>query len=165
MKVLVTGGTGFVGSHTVRTLLADGHEVRVLARTPSKVAPLMEKMGVDPDIVEVVAGDITDVESVEAAVAGCDAVVHAAAVVATDPTADAAMEATNLAGATNVLGAAVAAGCDRSSTSRRSLRSFRSRPILSPPTIRWSGAPTPTVAPRPPATGWPAATRRPATRW
>ena len=112
MKVLVTGGTGFVGSHAVRTLLADGHDVSVLARTPQKVAPLMEKMGVDPDGVEVVAGDITDEGSVDAAVAGCDAVVHTAAVVATDPTAEEAMEATNLAGATNVLGAAVAAGCD-----------------------------------------------------
>jgi len=112
VKVLVTGGTGFVGSHAIRRLLADGHEVRVLARTPSKVAPLMTQMGVDPSSVEIAEGDITDAESVRSAVEGCDAVVHTAAVVATSPDAEAEMEATNLAGATNVLGAAVEAGCD-----------------------------------------------------
>ncbi|MEZ5165631.1 MAG: SDR family NAD(P)-dependent oxidoreductase [Acidimicrobiales bacterium] len=112
MKVLVTGSTGFLGSHIVRRLHADDHDLRLLARTPAKVAPLMERMGVDPAALDVVEGDITDAASVESAVAGCDGVVHAAAVVATDPTRDAAMEATNLEGATNVLGAAVAAGCD-----------------------------------------------------
>jgi dihydroflavonol-4-reductase len=112
VRVLVTGATGFVGSHTVRRLLADGHEIHVLARTPSTVAPLMEQMGVDPAMVEVMHGDITDGRSVDVAVNGCDAVVHTAAVVATSPEAEAEMERVNLAGATNVLGAAVAAGCD-----------------------------------------------------
>lgn len=112
MKVLVTGGTGFVGSHITRQLRASGHEVRLLARTPGKVAPLMKKIGIDPGIVEVVQGDITDAGSVRAALDGCDAVVHAAAVVATDSTKDDEMERVNLAGAENVLGAAAAAGCD-----------------------------------------------------
>jgi nucleoside-diphosphate-sugar epimerase len=112
VKVLVTGATGFVGSHAVRRLLADGHEIRALARTPSKVTPLMFQMGVDADRIEVVAGDITDRDSVRAAVDGCDAVVHTAAVVATNPAAEAEMERVNLSGATNVLGAAVDAGCD-----------------------------------------------------
>ncbi|MEZ5243881.1 MAG: SDR family NAD(P)-dependent oxidoreductase [Acidimicrobiales bacterium] len=112
MKVLVTGATGFVGSHVVRRLLADGHEIRALARTPSKVRPLMFQMGVDTDDIEVVAGDITDRASVRAAVDGCDAVVHTAAVVATSPAAEAEMERVNLVGATNVLGEAVDAGCD-----------------------------------------------------
>lgn len=112
MKILVTGGTGFVGSHAIRRLLADGHEIRALARTPAKVAPLMEKMGVDPADVEVVEGDITDEAAVAAAVAGCDAVVHAAAIVATSPDMEPEMERVNLAGATNVLGAAVECGCD-----------------------------------------------------
>ena len=112
MKVLVTGATGFVGSHVVRRLLDDGHELRLLARTPAKVGPLMAKMGVDADRLEVVDGDITDADSVRRAVAGCDAVVHAAAVVATDPTMEAEMEATNLRGATNVVDSALEHGCD-----------------------------------------------------
>ncbi|MEQ8840603.1 MAG: NAD-dependent epimerase/dehydratase family protein [Acidimicrobiales bacterium] len=112
MKILITGGTGFVGSHAVRRLREDGHDLRLLVRTPARVAPLMEKMGVDVGDLEIVEGDITDSVSVVAAVTGCDAVVHAAAVVATDPTMEAVMEATNLAGATNVLDAAVAQGCD-----------------------------------------------------
>ena len=81
MRVLVTGGTGFVGSHVVRTVREAGHDIRLLARTPAKVAPLMARMRVDPDPIEVVAGDITDAASVAEAVAGCDAVVHSAAVV------------------------------------------------------------------------------------
>lgn len=112
MKVLVTGGTGFIGSHSVRALSAAGHEVRILARSPGKVGPLMAKMGVGVEAVEVAAGDITDADAVRGAVAGCDAVVHTAAVVGTDPTMAHAMEHTNLAGARNVLGAAAAAGCD-----------------------------------------------------
>ena len=112
MKVLVTGATGFVGSHVVRRLLDDDHELRLLARTPAKVGPLMAKMGVDADRLEVVDGDITDADSVRRAVAGCDAVVHAAAVVATDPTMEAEMEATNLRGATNVVDSALEHGCD-----------------------------------------------------
>ena len=112
MKVLITGGTGFLGSHTVRRLLAAGHEPRLLTRAPDKVAPLMEKMHIDVTALDVVKGDITDEASVHRAVKGCEAVVHAAAVVAMDPTLEATMESTNLAGTTNVLGAAVASGCD-----------------------------------------------------
>jgi len=112
VKILVTGATGFVGSHAVRRMLADGHEIRALARTPSKVAPLMELMGIDPTLIELAEGDITDRSSVLAAVEGCDAVVHTAAIVATSPEAEAEMERVNLAGATNVLGAGVDAGCD-----------------------------------------------------
>ena len=112
MKVLVTGGTGFLGSHSVLRLLADGHDIRVLAREPAEFAALMEKMGVDPGRVDVAGGDITDAGSVVVAVRGCDAVVHAAAVVAVDPTMDAEMDTTNLAGATNVIEAALSEGCD-----------------------------------------------------
>jgi nucleoside-diphosphate-sugar epimerase len=59
-----------------------------------------------------VVGDITDKESVARALDGCDAVVHAAAVVAMDPKQAEQMIATNLAGAHNVLGQAVERGLD-----------------------------------------------------
>ena len=48
MKVLVTGGTGFTGSHTVRALVAAGHKVRLLVRDPAKVRTVFEADGYVP---------------------------------------------------------------------------------------------------------------------
>jgi dihydroflavonol-4-reductase len=78
VRVLVTGGTGFVGAHTVSALLADGHGVRVLARSPDRVAPAIEPLGVPVAAVEVVIGDVLDRAAVERALDGTDAVIHAA---------------------------------------------------------------------------------------
>lgn len=112
MKVMVTGATGFVGAHTARALAEAGHQVRALVRTPAKLETVTARAGVDVEALEVVNGDITDAAAVDEAVAGCDAVVHAAAVVGTDPSRAAEIEAINPSGASNVLDAAVAAGCD-----------------------------------------------------
>lgn len=108
MRVLITGATGFVGSHATRAVLAAGHEVRLLARTPSKVATV-----VGPDLVapaDIVAGDMTDPDAVARALKGCDACLHAAAVVGVSKGAGDLSKNTD--GARNVLGQAVAAGCD-----------------------------------------------------
>jgi dihydroflavonol-4-reductase len=70
---LVTGGTGFVGSHVVRRLCAEGYSVRVLAR-PTSPLSLIESLPI-----EVVRGDLLDPESLRKAVAGCDTVFHVAA--------------------------------------------------------------------------------------
>ncbi len=110
MKVLLTGGTGFVGSHATKALIRAGHEVRLLVRSPEKIDKVFRVHGVRP--AEHVQGDITDIDAVNRAVDGCEAVVHAAAVVATDPASEARIRATNFIGAKNVLDAAVAAGCD-----------------------------------------------------
>ena len=69
MKALVTGGTGFLGGAIVRGLLAQGAEVRVLARTAGCVAAEVEQ----------VQGDLADLAVVEKGVAGCDVVFHVAA--------------------------------------------------------------------------------------
>lgn len=108
MRVLVTGGTGFVGAWTARSLQDAGHAVRLLVRTPAKLATTAGALGVDTS--DHVVGDITDAASVADALAGCDAVVHCAAVVALGPDAVDVMTRTNLAGARNVLGQAVEAG-------------------------------------------------------
>ena len=112
MKVLVTGATGFVGSHAAKALQDAGHTVRAFVRTPSKLEAVTARVGVDLASLETVEGDIADAVAVTAAVNGCDAVVHAAAVVGTDPSSEAEIEACNFAGALNVLVAAADAGCD-----------------------------------------------------
>ena len=70
MKVLVTGGTGFTGSHTVRALVAADHDVRLLARDADKVRRVFEPRGFVPK--DVVVGDMTDAAAVDRALTGCD---------------------------------------------------------------------------------------------
>ena len=110
MRVLVTGATGFLGSHTAAAILRAGHEVRLLARRPERASSALEPHGVEAT--DVVRGDITDAESVAAAVEGCDAVVHTAAVIAMDAAGAEAMAATNVQGTRTVLDAGLAAGAD-----------------------------------------------------
>ncbi len=73
MKVMVTGGTGFLGRHLVRRLLADGDEVRVLARNPDLATDLADKGAT------IVKGDLTDITAPCRAAFECDAIVHAGA--------------------------------------------------------------------------------------
>lgn len=75
MKVLVTGGTGFVGPRVVRALSRAGHEVRVLERRAGTAARLALPAA------DTVTADVTDPPSLRAAVAGCDAVVHLVAII------------------------------------------------------------------------------------
>src|SRR5262249_60999602 len=81
MRVLVTGGAGFIGSHVVDALRGEGHAPRIFDLVRSPYA--------DGDV-ESVVGDLLDAEALDAAVRGCDAVVHLAAIadvnaVAADP--------------------------------------------------------------------------------
>lgn len=78
MRVLLTGATGFVGSHAVPALRRAGHELRLLVRSREKTFRVLGTQG-EP-VPETVVGDMTDAESVAEALDGCDAVVHAAAV-------------------------------------------------------------------------------------
>lgn len=103
MKVLVTGGTGFVGSHAVEALCRAGHSVHLLARSPEKVEWLKRVRGVEP--AGVTLGDMQDAASVRSALQGCEAVVHAAASVEIGRTRD--VFGSNLAGSRNVIGAAL----------------------------------------------------------
>lgn len=75
MRVLVTGATGFAGSHVVERLLAAGHAVRALVRPTSDLSFLRT---LD---VELTTGDVTEPETLAAAAAGCEGIVHTAAVV------------------------------------------------------------------------------------
>ena len=110
MKVLVTGGTGFVGSHSVQAIVDAGHEVRLLVRSSGRVAAALEPLGVRD--VEHVVGDAVDVESVRRAMDGCDAVLHAAAVFSYDARDAREMQRVNARATEVVLGAARDAGLD-----------------------------------------------------
>jgi len=104
MKSLVTGGTGFIGSHTAKALAEAGHEVRLLVRSPEKARRVFEGLGAD--LPASVVGDVTDEASVGAALSGCDGVFHSAALVALDAGRAAEVARTNLEGTRNVLGQA-----------------------------------------------------------
>ena len=111
MRVLVTGGTGFVGFHTVKALHEAGHEVRLLVRSPDKMRRVMAPFGLDT--LEHVKGDIADEKSVMRALRDCDAVVHSAAAVNVRATDALETIRTNRRGTELVIGGAVEQGIDR----------------------------------------------------
>ncbi|MET9001561.1 SDR family NAD(P)-dependent oxidoreductase [Amycolatopsis sp. NPDC004169] len=113
MLVAVTGGTGFLGAHTVRALLRHGHRVRLLARRPDRVAAALAPLGVAPDAVDVVEGDVTDPAAAARLVSGVDGLLHAAGVYTFDPRRRAALRRVNEHGTEVVLAAALAARVGR----------------------------------------------------
>ena len=80
MRVLITGGLGFIGAWTARVLFAGGHDVRTFDVHAER--GLFDAIAADTHGrgLEHRRGDITDAASVDAAVEGCDAIVHLAAV-------------------------------------------------------------------------------------
>jgi dihydroflavonol-4-reductase len=104
MKTLVTGGTGFVGANVVRILLQQGTEVRALVR------PRSDTRNLDGLDVELVAGDLRDRASLDAALKGCDMLYHVAAMYALWTPNRQDVYDTNVTGTVNLLEAAGMAG-------------------------------------------------------
>jgi UDP-glucose 4-epimerase len=107
VKVLVTGGAGFIGSHVVDRLEAHGHEPRILDLVASPYRAAGD--------VDAVIGDLNDAGDVRRAVDGCDAVLHLAALadvdlVAQDP---ARADLVNVRGTQSLLDAVRDAGAGR----------------------------------------------------
>ena len=107
MKTLVTGGTGFIGANVIRALLRRGAEIRALVRRGSDQRNLA---GLD---IELAYGDLRDPPSLAAALKGCDTVYHVAAVYALWTPDRQELYASNVAGTTNMLDAALAAGVQK----------------------------------------------------
>jgi nucleoside-diphosphate-sugar epimerase len=99
MKVLVTGGTGFIGSHLIVSLLSKGYTVRAIYRNEkSKTLSSLEN-----DKVEWVKGDVLDIHSLENAMQEVDAVFHCAAMVSFDARQREQLMKTNVEGTANVV--------------------------------------------------------------
>ncbi|MBK8481117.1 MAG: SDR family oxidoreductase [Proteobacteria bacterium] len=112
MQALVTGGAGFIGSHLVERLLAEGHAVRVLDNlSTGRRSNLDALLG----RVSLTVGDIRDAALVNALSTGCDWVFHQAAIVSVPRSVEDPLEthAVNLAGTLNVLQAARDQGVGR----------------------------------------------------
>jgi dihydroflavonol-4-reductase len=102
---LLTGATGFLGSHLLRALVSAGHQVVLLSRKPLDY--------LDHPHVRVVVGDVLDQESVQEAAKGCDGMFHCAGMVSRDPDDAKAMMSVHVDGTKRALDGAKAAGVKR----------------------------------------------------
>lgn len=102
--VLVTGGTGFIGSYIIKNLIEKGHNVRAIRRS-NKLPFYIPKEIFDK--VEWVEGDVLDFVSLNDAMQNVDAVVHSAAIVSFSKKERSKMYQTNIDGTSNVVNAAL----------------------------------------------------------
>ena len=110
MHVLVTGATGFTGWHAAARLVEAGHRVRALVRDPKKAQRLLAPLGLASD--DLVVGSMIDADAVGRALEGCDAVIHAAAVVSVTRAGGHDAFADNLVGTQRVVGGAYERGIE-----------------------------------------------------
>jgi len=103
--ILVTGASGFVGSHLIKGLSEAGHLVRAFIRRPD------EAKGVQGERIETAIGDVGDPESLFNAVKGCDAVIHLVGIIQPGP--GYSFKSVHVEGTRNVVEAARAAGTVR----------------------------------------------------
>lgn len=110
VKVLVTGGLGFIGRHTVRELVAEGHTVRIVDTANAESGFLEAYREVD-----FVKGDIRDPHTASVTLQGCDAVIHLAAMSRSGPSTPAWEECvtTNINGTANLLHHSILQGVQR----------------------------------------------------
>jgi dihydroflavonol-4-reductase len=104
-RVLVTGATGFLGTHLVAQLLTEGHEVVALVR--GAVSEF------DVSGAAIARGDVLDAASVEHAARGCEAIFHCAGLVSRDPDDAARLQLVHVEGTKRTLDAARRAGVTR----------------------------------------------------
>jgi nucleoside-diphosphate-sugar epimerase len=112
MRVMVTGATGLIGSHTAARLAGAGHAVRAFVRDPAKLAAVLEPFPAAAGV-EAASGDLADPPSLEKALSGCDVLVHCAGVFSHDPDDAIQLQRVNVEGTETALAAASEAGVGR----------------------------------------------------
>jgi len=108
MRVLITGGTGFVGSHLAPRLIKRGYDVRVLARKETPKTDYLKKLGI-----EICLGDITDKSSVNKVVKDIDLIYHLAAILREIAVPDKVLWEVHVDGTKNILDAALQENVER----------------------------------------------------
>ena len=111
-RVFLTGATGFVGSHVLPALLGAGHSVTALVRSDARATALQARVAASPGKFETRIGTVNDRASLDAAMVGCDAVVHLVAL-ARDWNDGADLERVNAVGTATIVAAAETAGITR----------------------------------------------------
>jgi nucleoside-diphosphate-sugar epimerase len=102
--VLVTGGTGFLGSYIIKQLVEKGYAVRAIRRSDKTLSWIPKEIF---DSVDWVEGDVLDVVALEDAMEGVDAIIHSAAIVSFVKKGRKAMYQTNVDGTANVVNIAL----------------------------------------------------------
>ncbi|HIC92270.1 MAG TPA: complex I NDUFA9 subunit family protein [Syntrophaceae bacterium] len=107
MKVFLTGGTGFVGSHIIEELLNQGHNVRCLVRIGS------EKRLLHTQAIEIVNGDVLESEGLAQKMKGCDAVIHLVGIIREFPKRGITFEGLHFQATVNVVDETIKSGIKR----------------------------------------------------
>lgn len=109
VSTLITGATGFIGSHVARQLIERGERVRLLVRDPAK----LENVGVDAAAAEVARGDLLDPATLPAALEGVERIHHIAGVIALGRDDRGRMIDANVTSTRNLFEAARGSGVER----------------------------------------------------
>lgn len=107
MKTCLIGGTGFVGTHLVEKLIADGHRARLLVRPGSEPRPHWL------EACETVSGEVASEAAVSECVSGCDAVIYLVGILREHPSRGVTFDALQYRGVERTIDAARQAGVQR----------------------------------------------------
>ncbi|HEX7069282.1 MAG TPA: complex I NDUFA9 subunit family protein [Rhodothermales bacterium] len=129
MRVFLTGGTGFVGSHILSTLVAQGHSVRALARERQPEG--------DTGSVEWVTGDVRDAATLKGHLDGIDAVINVVGIIEEHPSKGITFDAVHFRATVNLVDAARAAGVRR--FVQMSANGARAKGVSGYQTSKWRG--------------------------